>query len=128
MQKKKQTNNGLVSSLKDTVKKLRQKISKNLILVQSLTLQLLNVKPKQEQYHLASYWETKANNILCSLRVLFAVRTVKNKFLFILCLFEPSEPDVLDHMWVHGQEVHQDVCLPLIGPDRKYSGLMGMPL
>lgn len=77
------------------------------------------------------------------LRVLFAVKTIKNKFSFVLCLFDPSEPDVLDHMWVHEQEirqevclpligcrqevyreeVHQDTCMPLIGPDRKYNVL-----
>jgi hypothetical protein len=34
------------------------------------------------------------------LRVLFSVKKVKNKFLFVLCLFDPSAPDVLDHIWV----------------------------
>lgn len=99
------------------------------------TLQI-NGRPKQEKY------------LPCILRVLFAVKTIKNKFSFVLCLFDPSEPDLLDHMWVHKEEICQEVCLPLIGcrqevhregvyqdthmpligPDRKYSGLMGMPL
>lgn len=36
----------------------------------------------------------------CSLGDLFAVKTVKNKFLFVPCLFDPSAPD--DPMWVGG--------------------------
>jgi len=46
---------------------------------------------------------------------------VKNKFLLALCLFDRPVPDVLDHVWqkAQGQEIHQDVCLSLIGPDEK---------
>ena len=31
-------------------------------------------------------------------RVLLAVKTVRNKFLSGLCLFDPSVPNVLDHL------------------------------
>jgi hypothetical protein len=87
------------------------------------------------------------------LRVLFAVNI---KFLFVPCLFDPSDlhlcwiclislitcgQEVLGQemcqnvylplfgcMWeVHRQEVHQDICLPLIGPDEKYGGPVPLP-
>lgn len=38
-------------------------------------------------------------NIPCKLRVPFAI---KNTFLFALYLFDPSAPDVLNHMWAGG--------------------------
>lgn len=78
------------------------------------------------------------NNTLCRLRVLSVVKT---EFLFVLCLFDPSVPDVHDCMqaggtwagntsgymlapdWCWGevlkQEEGQDICLPLIGLDGK---------
>jgi hypothetical protein len=78
-------------------------------------------------------------NIPCRLRALFVVK----KFLFVLCLFEPSAPDVLDHTWagdtwagtisvctlahdwnIRRQKICQDIWLPLIRLDWKYSGLV----
>lgn len=35
-------------------------------------------------------------NVPCRLRVMFAVKSVKNKFLFVLCLVVPSAPDVVN--------------------------------
>lgn len=67
--------------------------------------------------HLRMYCETKTEtrtilfkligdqsrkNVPCSLRILFAADTVKNMFLFVLYLFEPSALDVLDQRWLGG--------------------------
>lgn len=52
-------------------------------------------------------------NIPCRLRVLF---TVKKKFLLVLCLFDPSVPDVLDHMKAGGTQARKrSGCV--LGPD-----------
>lgn len=54
---------------------------------------------------------------------------MKNTFLLSLHLFDLSAPDLLDRMWqkVQGQEIHQDVCLPLIGPGGKCGELWVLP-
>lgn len=61
-----------------------------------------NVRPKweQEQYILQVNGRSTWKNIPCWLRVLFAVKTVNNKFLFALCLFDPSALDVFDLLWM----------------------------
>lgn len=82
----------------------------------------------------------------CDYNVIYEIiLIVKNKFLFVLCLFDTSTLDMLDHMWVgvHGQEIGQDLHLPLIGyrwevhrqevhgpliePDMKYGGPVVLP-
>ena len=46
--------------------------------------------------------DSNRKNALCRLRALFAEKTVKNTFPFVLCLLDSSAPDVTDPMWVEG--------------------------
>lgn len=61
-----------------------------------------DTKTEKEQYTFQVNRMPKQENVPCSLRILFAVETVKNMFLFALYLLKPSALDELDHRWVGG--------------------------
>ena len=50
--------------------------------------------------------------------------TVKNKFLFVLCLFDPIALDMLDHMWAGDSPAgNASGCMfAQLNVDRRYGG------
>lgn len=110
-------------------------------------LKLLSVKSEQEQCTLQINGRSKQEKYLpCILRVLFAVKTIKNKFSRVLCLTQLSQMCLITCGNMSRKYVRKCACPWLdadrrypgrkyiriharpIGIDRKYSALTGVPL
>lgn len=110
-----------------------------------------NVRPEQNKNDTQCKFtgDQTGKNRPCRLRVLFAVRTCKDNFPFVLFAWPPAL-GVLNHLWVggcglgigqdvslpligrrweaRGQEVHQDVCVLQIGSEGNTVALWFCPL
>lgn len=73
-----------------------------------------------------SFCETKTGEIyLVGLESCMRLRV--SSCLSYACLTYVHQMCLITCGWeVCGQEIPQDICLPLIGPDGKYSGLVGL--